>query len=253
MTLDWALCKLVHYVQDVSLGVSIYSCVFIALDRFYAVVYPLRGGLSKGKLKYIILGIWMLSMAMFVGYFFTFKLVKTGDSTKCTRDLSRVGITTIQHKRIYFFVLFALNIGIPLPIISFLYLRIALTLRRATVSGRAGYTSSVRERQNKNALKMSAVIVILFFLSFAPFTVAIFLSIFGHLDSLSPAARKDLFFSVTFTGESSCAYNFFTYLVFTAVYRQNFKSYFPNAPVSTFVREQVLLIFKIRATETTKM
>ncbi|XP_031550908.1 substance-K receptor-like [Actinia tenebrosa] len=219
-----ALCKLAPYLQDVSLGVSIYSCVFIALDRFYAVVHPLRGGLSRRKLKYIIVGIWMFSLAMFSTYFFTFTLVKTGDSTKCIMDFTRIGVTTILHLRIYHFVMFALNVGIPLPIISFLYLRIVLKLRRTAVPGQAGNTSSVRERQNKNALKMSAVIVSLFFLSFVPIVIVISLSIFGKLDSLSPAAGKDLLFSVAFIGESSCCFNFFIYLVFTKVYRQNFKN-----------------------------
>ncbi|XP_031558029.1 substance-K receptor-like [Actinia tenebrosa] len=221
-----ALCKLAFYLQDVSLGVSIYSCVFIALDRFYAVVHPLRGGLSKGKLKYIMVGIWMFSLAMFCTYFFTFTLVKTGDSTRCIMDFTRIGVTTILLYRTYYFVIIALNFGIPLPIISFLYLRIVLKLRQTAVPGQAGNISSVRERQNKNALKMSAVIVSVFFLSNLLLVVVYILTIFGKLDSLSSPAKIDIFFSASFMAESSCCYNFFIYLVFTNVYRQNFRNMF---------------------------
>ena len=195
------LCKLVYFLPDVSLGVSIYSCVFIALDRFYAVVYPLRGSLSKRKLKYIIPGIWMFSMMLFTNYFFSAMLVKTGESTKCVQQMTKMGIRTNLDLTIYIFTMFALSIGVPLPIISFLYLRIALALRRTIVPGQAGNTSSVRERQNKNALKMSAVVVSLFFLSWLPLTIYSFLIHF-RLVNLSRAAWEDLFFSVVFIAQS---------------------------------------------------
>ena len=239
-----ALCKITAFLQDISTGVSIYSCVFIALDRFYAVVYPLRGGLSRGKLKYIIPGIWTFSMAMLATYFITFRLVETRDSIKCINDLTRIGIKTVVHLRIYVVIMCALNAAIPLPIICFLYLRIALKLRRTTVPGQAGNTSSVRERQNKNALKMSAVVITLVFLSWLPYMVFVLLHFFGNLGILSPIEKNDLLFSGMFIAHSSCCYNFFIYLVFTEVYRQNFRNWFSKC-CSCVNRSQVSSLSQI--------
>ena len=48
--LGQALCKLVIFLADVSTAVSVQSLVLIAVDRFGAVVYPLRSPLISSKL-----------------------------------------------------------------------------------------------------------------------------------------------------------------------------------------------------------
>ena len=64
--LGQALCKLVIFLPDVSNAVSIQSLVLIAVDRFGAVVYPLRSPLISSKLcPFFILATWMVGMAFF--------------------------------------------------------------------------------------------------------------------------------------------------------------------------------------------
>ena len=49
-SLGQALCKLVGFLPSVSILVSIQSLVLIAVDRFGAVVFPLRSPLISSKL-----------------------------------------------------------------------------------------------------------------------------------------------------------------------------------------------------------
>ena len=63
--LGQAFCKLVIFLADVSTIVSIQSLVLIAVDRFGAVVYPLRSPLISSKLcQFFILTTWIVAMAV---------------------------------------------------------------------------------------------------------------------------------------------------------------------------------------------
>ena len=60
--LGQALCKLLLFFGSVSFFVSIQNLILIAVDRFRAVVFPLRFPLIKSKLcPVFILATWMLT------------------------------------------------------------------------------------------------------------------------------------------------------------------------------------------------
>ena len=66
-----ALCKLVPFLTDVSTAVSIQSLVLIAVDRFGAVVFPLRSPLISTKLcRIFIPATWIVAMAIYSPYLF---------------------------------------------------------------------------------------------------------------------------------------------------------------------------------------
>ena len=55
-----ALCKLTAFFQDISTAVSVQTLVAIAVDRFYAVWFPLKAARIKPRVKYVILLIWLI-------------------------------------------------------------------------------------------------------------------------------------------------------------------------------------------------
>ena len=63
--LGQALCKLVSFSIEVSTVVSSQSLVLIAVDRFGAVVFPLRSPLiSLNKCRFFILATWIIAMVV---------------------------------------------------------------------------------------------------------------------------------------------------------------------------------------------
>ena len=63
--LGQALCKLVSFLKDVSVLVSIQSLVLIAVDRFGAVVFPLHSPLIRSKMcSFIIIATWIVAIAV---------------------------------------------------------------------------------------------------------------------------------------------------------------------------------------------
>ena len=78
------LCKLIHFFAEVSTEVSIQNLVLIAVDRFVAVVFPLRSPLIRSKLcPFIILGTWIAGVADISPHFFTYQLVEYSEEMKC--------------------------------------------------------------------------------------------------------------------------------------------------------------------------
>ena len=75
--LGQALCKLVPFFGNVSLAISIRNLILIAVDRFGAVVFPLRSPLIRSKLcPFFILATWMVAVAFNSPYLFSIKLVE---------------------------------------------------------------------------------------------------------------------------------------------------------------------------------
>ena len=76
-SLGQALCKLVPFLGNSSVVVSIQSLVLIAVDRFGAVIFPLRSPLISSKMcPCFILATWIVAMAVLSPVLFARKLVK---------------------------------------------------------------------------------------------------------------------------------------------------------------------------------
>jgi len=81
------LCKLASLLTGVPVAVSIQSLVLIAVDRFGAVVYPLRSLLISSKLcPFFILATWIVALAFFSPDLFAFKLIEYPEGLSCLLD-----------------------------------------------------------------------------------------------------------------------------------------------------------------------
>ena len=89
--LGQALCKLVVFVSDLSAAVSIQNLVLIAVDRFGAVILPLRFPLISSKLcPFFILATWIVAIAVNSPELFVIKLVEYPGKLICERYWNEV-------------------------------------------------------------------------------------------------------------------------------------------------------------------
>ena len=76
--LGQALCKLGPFFENVSIAVSIQNLILIAVDRFGAVVFPLRSPLIRSKLcPFFILATWIVAVAVSSPHLFANELVES--------------------------------------------------------------------------------------------------------------------------------------------------------------------------------
>ena len=85
--LGQVLCKLSIYASYLSFTVSIQSLVLIAVDRFGAVMFPLRSPLiNSERCRFFILATWIIAIAIFCLNLFASKVIDSPEGLACVAD-----------------------------------------------------------------------------------------------------------------------------------------------------------------------
>ena len=86
-----ALCKLVPFFGDVSFAVLIQNLILQAVNRFGAVVFPLRSPLITSKLcPFFILATWIVAVAVNSPFLFANELVESPERNWCVTKWKKV-------------------------------------------------------------------------------------------------------------------------------------------------------------------
>ena len=221
-SLGQALCKLAHFLSDVSTGVSIQSLVLIAVDRFVAVVFPLRSPLITSKLcPFFILGTWIIAMAAHSPYLVALKLAeyRPGQLVCVWRWNEAFGESSSLAN--YFITLNVVLFYIPIAMLAILYSIIAIKLKSQKIPGeRSANAEQQRAKRNRNVLKMAIAIVLGFVLCWLPLSITS--SLLLTRDSL-PCDFFIYWVITFFMAISNCAINPCICFSFSANYRNALK------------------------------
>ena len=159
-TAGLVFCKLTHFLTAVSLTVSIQSLVWISIDRFMAVVFPMKLHLISSRFRaFAIASTWVLAMIINSIDLHASELVTENGKTMCKeRRNSLLHISTGYVRLGLFFIA-------PLIAITFLYCAIAVCLQRQdkVLRCEAFRRSDQIKRQ---ATRMSICVVVTFYHSF---------------------------------------------------------------------------------------
>ena len=223
--LGQALCKLLSFFANVSFVVSTQNLILIAVDRFGAVVFPLRSPLIRSKLcPFFILATWIFAIVFNLPDLLTFELVEHPEGTWCVRRWKRV----FAESSSFASSLLAYNIVftyIPVLLLVILYSIIFVKLKTQAHPGEQSTNNQQqRKRRNRNVLQMSIVIVKVFVLCWLPFTTNILIIIVYKGSVTYFFCSFWIYFHVTyFTAHAYCAINPIICFIFSSNYRQGAK------------------------------
>ena len=221
--LGQALCKLTYFLSDVSIIVSTQSLVLIAVDRFEAVVFPLRFPVINAKLcPFFILATWIVAMAVGSPELVAVKLGEYLGALGCERRWNEAFGESSSFKN-YYFSGAVVFIFIPLVLIAILYVKIYIKLKSQTIPGeRSVNAGQQRQQRERNVLKMAIAIVVGFALCLLPFGIASSLASFAS-DKWSCPFKY--FYSVgQFMLRANCAINPCICFIFSRNYREGLKT-----------------------------
>ena len=223
--LGQTLCKLAHFLRDVSLAVSIQSLVWIAVDRFGAVVFPLRSPLiSSKRCPYFILVTWIVAMAICTPYVFANKLVEHPGGFECVGLWIELFQVSSSFEN-YMLAMFAGGICTPLVFIAILYTIIYVKLKTQAIPGeQSANARQQRVKRERNVLKMAIAVVLGFAVCFLPFSIVFFLV---HLASDTWSCGF-IYFAIVAQGMflANCAINPCICFLFSKNYRQGLRNLF---------------------------
>ena len=224
--LGQALCKLVAFLPFVSIVVSIQSLVLIAVDRFGAVVYPLRSPFISSKLcAFFILSTWIVAMVIESPTLFARKLDEDLKGRRvCIFDFNEVFGESSSYGN-YVVSLMVVIFFIPFVVMAILYIIIYLKLKTQKSPGEQSVNAGQqRQQRERNVLKMAIAIVLGFAVCHLPYCISRFLTLFA-LDMLS--CGYQYFFSVAyFMSRANCAINPCICFIFSRNYREALKTLF---------------------------
>lgn len=156
-------CKLVYFIQDTSLSVSIFSLICITVERLYAVVFPFKYSYLNRHSKKAIAAIWFTGISLHVIYWKVFTL--HSDSKKCYQNW------TYQEAMTYYLVVFVGLFFLALVTTILMYTIIIVKIKQKQVSGERLRRS--KEAQERKLLRVVIAITVVFFACFFPQTVLI--------------------------------------------------------------------------------
>ena len=222
--LGQALCKLVPFFGNVSIVVSTQNLILIAVDRFGAVVFPLRSPLIRSKLcPFFILATWIVAVAVNSPDLFIFELVEYPDRTSCVQKWNKAfgESSSFASFVLAYYILF---IYIPVPLLVILYSIIVIKLKTQAHPGEQSTNNQQqRKRRNRNVLQMSIAIVTVFVLCWLPYNTN-HLMIEYQDSSAHFSCSFQIYFVVTyFMIHAYCAINPIICFMFSSNYRQGVK------------------------------
>ena len=224
--LGQALCKLVYFFTDVSLTVSIQSLVLIAVDRFGAVIFPLRSPLISSKMcPFFMLATWIFAMAIYSPYLLGLQLINHSGGLRCLMHWKEVFGESVPFE-FYLLSIIVVLFFIPWVLIAILYIIIYLKLKSKKIPGaQSDNAETQRQLRERNVLKMAIAIVLGFAVCWFPLAIQwIFLWFASDNINIRSCGFKYLSSVAFIMSHANCAINPCICFIFSRNYRDGLKA-----------------------------
>ena len=225
------LCRFINFVEEVSIAVSMLSMVFIAVERFWSVVYPLKLPLitKKTSPRFVAFS-WIFAILTFSYYFVAYKLVVKNDQLYCQYVLPQVFDTWQDLWRADRIKMFVIYVAVPFVLLTILYTVIVVSLHQQEKRAFNLHSNQQRRRmkQNKQITLMLAIVVLLFFISWTPHYMYFFVRYYfwPPEQRWSCSSIKRLYLAAMYMNYLYTALNPFIYYIFIDSYRRSFQAIF---------------------------
>lgn len=222
------LCKLLYFLPDVSLVVSIECLLLISMDRLVAVVFPLKARRFSTKVHFIsIVCTWIIAIAVHAPYFYTFRLFPGSDNvTYCRSCWAPAFDHEETHKR-YVTATFITFVLVPICILAIVYGTIAWTLNAESkkMERESCNHSAKLNEHNSKIIRSSIAIITAFALCMIPQLVSVLTRVFVWSWQVPPicAFRTVIPFIATFMLNAWSAINPCICFIFIKSYQDTLK------------------------------
>ncbi|XP_076647991.1 RYamide receptor isoform X2 [Halictus rubicundus] len=169
------LCPIVNFLQAVSVLVSAYTLVAISIDRYRAIMWPLKPKLSKRQAQFLILSVWLLALAISTPLPIVSKLTQPSlQYIVCNHYLCEEVWPSTENRYYYSIALLVLQYVIPIVVLVFTYASIAVVVWGKRPPGEAENVRDKRmARSKRKMVKMMVTVVIVFTICWLPFNILI--------------------------------------------------------------------------------
>ncbi|XP_077461711.1 neuromedin-K receptor-like isoform X1 [Stigmatopora argus] len=221
-------CRFHNLFPVTAVFASIYTMTAIAIDRYMAIIHPLKPRLSAKATVAVIMIIWSLAvvLALPLGYFATIRVLP--HRTLCYVAWPRMA----DDPFMYHIVVTVLVYAVPLVVMAITYSTIGVTLWGGEIPGDTSDNYHGQLQAKRKIVKMMMIVVVTFALCWLPYHI--YFMVMGLNKHLSKwKAIQQVYLAVLWLAMSSTMYNPIIYCCLNSKFRTGFKCVFRWCP---FVR-----------------
>ena len=152
-------CKAVYYGFHVTIAASILSLMFMSVDRYLAVLFPLRSFSTFRRAKVLSLVIWLISMIVMIPAAVLWINKKYPDGMYCVAGLKEAFGDFQKGASVFYLYLFMLIYLIPLLVIAVLYGLICCRLWRRKMPGLVSSKAEQQREETKRKVVRTLIMI----------------------------------------------------------------------------------------------
>ena len=174
-------CKIVRFSCQVSIPASISIVMVVSIDRFFAVVYPMKARAFRLKIKMMTLAAWVCSAAYAIPYGISFGKPEQDGTYNCSPWFPPLNnLTSFQ---IYFLITFVFFYCTPLLILMVLYTLMSRKLWKRRIPGNVTEERHKSSEQEKRRVIIALIsITVVFAVFWFPAHVMHYITFFRKTD-----------------------------------------------------------------------
>ncbi|XP_048852611.1 tachykinin receptor 3a [Brienomyrus brachyistius] len=220
-----AYCKFHNFFPVAAVFASIYSMTAIAVDRYMAIIHPLKPRLSATATKVVIASIWVLAVVLAFPLCFYSTTKKIPRRTLCYVAWPR----NSKDPLMYHIIVTVLVYMLPLVVMAITYTIVGATLWGGEIPGDTSDNYHGQLRAKRKVVKMMIIVVVTFATCWLPFHI--YFIVTGVNRRLNRWKYiQQVYLSVLWLAMSSTMYNPIIYCCLNSRFRAGFKRAFRWCP-----------------------
>ncbi|XP_062864689.1 tachykinin receptor 3-like [Trichomycterus rosablanca] len=226
---DWyfgeGYCRFHNFFPVAAVFASIYSMTAIAVDRYMAIIHPLKPRLSATATKVVIVCIWVLAVVLAFPLCFYSTIRTLPRRTICYVAWPRPAEDSFMYHTIVSVLVYML----PLVVMGIAYTIVGVTLWGGEIPGDSSDNYHGQLRAKRKVVKMMIVVVLTFAICWLPYHV--YFIVTGLNKQLNKRKSiQQVYLSVLWLAMSSTMYNPIIYCCLNNRFRAGFKRAFRWCP-----------------------
>ncbi|XP_058797727.1 tachykinin-like peptides receptor 99D [Phymastichus coffea] len=238
-------CKISQSIAVITICASVFTLMAISIDRYMAIVNPLRPRMGKRATLCIALAIWamsgILSLPMLLFFTTYTQHFPNGEfRVICYAgwpDMDGTGHSYDEY--LYNVIFMIMTYFLPIGAMSFTYLRIGLELWGSQSIGEATQRQLDNIRNKRRVVKMMMVVVVIFAVCWLPFHI--YFLVTSYLPEITDEPYiQELYLAIYWLAMSNSMYNPIIYCWMNSRFRRGFAQFFRCCPCVRYGPEPAL-------------